>query len=213
MKTINLVITGLFVSFLSVSNSFAQTNTGETSGGIKGGLNLSNLYVDDVDDNNVLLGLNIGFYGNFPLGEKVAFQPELNFTTKGSEVTYNNLLDSGTRKFRLSYLEAPLLIKANLTKNFNLQFGPYLAFLVDSKIKNVSSDGSYTVDELDEDDFNRFDAGLSGGVGFDFDTVGIGLRYNYGLKTVGKDQNIGGATYNALNAKNSNANLYIAFKF
>jgi hypothetical protein len=185
----------------------------EPSVGVKGGVNFSNMYVEDVDDENMLVGFNIGLYANMPVSSGVSFQPEFNFTTKGSEVTYSNIFDSGTRKFTLSYLEAPVLLKANVSENFNLHFGPYFAFLLDSKIKNVSSDGSSTFTDLDEDDFNRFDFGLSGGIGFDFKDIGIGLRYNYGLTTVGKEQEIGGTTYNALDAKNSNANIYIALKF
>ncbi|MFC4815641.1 MULTISPECIES: porin family protein [unclassified Flavobacterium] len=203
-----LTLITLFSSF----NTKAQVAT-EPSMGLKGGVNFSNMYVEDVDDENMLVGFNLGLYANMPLSSGIALQPEFNFTTKGSEVTYNNIFDSGTRKFTLSYLEVPVLLKANLSNNFNLHFGPYFAFLVNSKIKNVSSDGSATFTDLDEDDFNRFDFGLSGGIGFDFSDIGIGLRYNYGLTTVGKEQQIGGATYNALDAKNSNANLYVAFKF
>lgn len=206
------------VAFLSMIVMFsfydvkAQVST-EPSVGMKGGVNFSNMYIKDVDDENMLVGFNIGLYTNITTGGGISFQPEFNFTTKGSEVTYSNLFDSGTRKFTFSYLEVPVLVKANITDNFNLHFGPYFAFLVNSKIKNVSSDGSSTFTDLDEDDFNRFDFGLSGGLGFDFKDIGIGLRYNYGLKTVGKEQEIGGTTYNSLDAKNSNANLYIAFKF
>ena len=212
MKNVkNSIIIAAIVAVSLLNDANAQVAS-EPSVGLKGGVNFSNMYVEDVDDKNMLVGLNIGLYGNMPLSSSVSFQPEFNFTTKGSEVTYNNIFDSGTRKFTLSYLEVPMLFKANITPNFNLHFGPYFAFLVDSKIKNVSSDGSATFTDLDEDDFNRFDAGLSGGLGFDFNDIGIGLRYNYGLTTVGKDQQIGGTTYNALDAKNSNANLYIAFK-
>jgi hypothetical protein len=213
MKNVNKCIAITAVMTLSLLNQAKAQVSSEPGVGLKGGVNFSNMYVKDVDDKNMLVGFNIGLYGNMPLSSGVSFQPEFNFTTKGSEVTYNNIFDSGTRKFTLSYLEVPILIKANITPNFNLHFGPYLAFLVDSKIKNVSSDGSATFTDLDEDDFNRFDAGLSGGVGFDFQDIGIGFRYNYGLTTVGKEQQIGGTAYNALDAKNSNANLYIAFKF
>lgn len=213
MKTLNTLTTTLLLALGSLTTVSAQTSDGGPSVGLKGGVNLSNMYAKDVDDENILVGLNVGLYTNIPIGDSMSFQPEFNFTTKGSEITYNNLFDSGKRKFTLSYLEVPVLIKANVTKNFNLHFGPYLAFLVNSKIKNVSSDGSYTNTDLDEDNFNRFDAGLSGGLGFDFDNIGIGLRYNYGLTTVGKDQQVAGTTYNALDAKNSNANIYVAFKF
>ena len=213
MKNLNQRIAILTVILTSLFQNVQAQVSSEPSMGVKGGVNFSNMYVEDVDDENMLVGFNVGLFANMPISSKLAFQPEFNFTTKGSEVTYSNIFDNGTRKFTLSYLEAPVLIKANLTDNFNLHFGPYFAFLVDSKIKNVSSDGSSTFTDLDEDDFNRFDFGLSGGIGFDFKDIGIGLRYNYGLKTVGKEQEIEGTTYNALDAKNSNANLYVSFKF
>ena len=213
MKNLNKRIAILTVITTSLFHTAQAQVSAEPSVGVKGGVNFSNMYVEDVDDENMLVGFNIGLYANMPVSSGVSFQPEFNFTTKGSEVTYSNIFDSGTRKFTLSYLEAPVLLKANISENFNLHFGPYFAFLLDSKIKNVSSDGSSTFTDLDEDDFNRFDFGLSGGIGFDFKDIGIGLRYNYGLTTVGKEQEIGGTTYNALDAKNSNANLYIALKF
>lgn len=213
MKNIHKSKIVLFMIMASLFNTLQAQVSTEPSIGVKGGVNFSNLYVEDVDDKNMLVGFNVGLYTNFPISNGLSFQPEFNFTTKGSEVTYNNIFDNGTRKFTLSYLEVPVLLKANITDNFNLHVGPYFAYLVDSKIKNVSSDGSSDFTDLDEDDFNRFDAGITGGIGFDFKDIGIGVRYNYGLTTVGKEQEIGGTTYNALDAKNSNANVYIAFKF
>lgn len=213
MKNLNKLATMVVLTGSLFLNKATAQQSSAPSIGLKGGVNISNLITNEVDDKNALVGFNVGLYTNFPIVDKLSLQPEFNFTTKGSEVTYNNLFDNGTRKFTLSYLEIPVLLKANLTKNFNLHFGPYLSFLVDSKIKQVSSDGSTSFTQLDEDNFNKVDAGLSGGLGFDFENIGIGLRYNYGLTTVGKDQNVNGTTYNALDAKNSNANIYIALKF
>jgi hypothetical protein len=31
--------------------------------GIKGGLNVSNLYIDDIHDEDARIGMNVGFYG------------------------------------------------------------------------------------------------------------------------------------------------------
>jgi hypothetical protein len=44
-----------------------------------------------------------------------------------------------------------------------------------------------TIEDNDVDDFNRFDAGLAGGVGLDLESVSFGVRYNYGLTKIGKD--------------------------
>ena len=38
---------------------------GQMRAGIQGGLNVSNLYVDDVSDENARFGVNLGFYGRY----------------------------------------------------------------------------------------------------------------------------------------------------
>lgn len=213
MKTYKKLTATLLLILGPFFSSQAQVSDSGVSMGVKGGLNLSNLYSKDVDDTNVLVGFNAGLYVNAPINKVLSLQPELNFTTKGSEVAYNNIFDSGERKFNLSYIEVPVLFKANFTPNFNAHFGPYFAFLVDANIKNESNSGSTSMEEVDTDNLNKFDAGLSAGVGFDINNFGIGVRYNYGLTTVGKEQQVGSVTYNPIDAKNSNANIYLAYKF
>ena len=64
----------------------AQDNNVNTEFGVKGGFNMSNLTKDDnVDDNNILYGFNAGLYATLPISDFVAIQPEILFTTKGTE--------------------------------------------------------------------------------------------------------------------------------
>jgi hypothetical protein len=204
-----IALTGL--SFTAVE---AQTNSGTNAQfGIKGGLNLSNIYTEDVDDNNVLPSFNAGFYATLPITEFIAIQPEILYSQKGSELTYDNVFATGKAKFKLNYVEVPVLVKVNLTKNLNIHAGPYFAYLIDAQVKNESDGGTINFeDTYDNDDFNKFDAGISGGIGLDFDSIGIGARYNYGLTTIGKERTISGATYTVPDGKNSSLSLYIAFK-
>ncbi|MEN2487590.1 porin family protein [Flavobacterium sp. B11] len=200
--------------FLSASFGMlqAQDNNVNTEYGVKGGFNMSNLYGsgDNVDDNNVLYGFNAGVYATLPISDFVAIQPELLFTTKGAKLEYNNAFASGDAKFRLNYIELPLLVRVNVTKNFNIHAGGYASYLVSSK---VSGNGTVDFDQdIDTDDLNKFDAGLSAGVGVDFNPISIGLRYNYGLTTVGKERTVAGTTYTFPDAKNSNLTLYLSYK-
>ncbi len=200
--------------FLSASFGMlhAQDNNVNTEFGVKGGFNMSNLYDsgDNVDDNNVLYGFNAGVYATLPISDFVAIEPELLFTTKGAKLEYNNALASGDAKFKLNYIELPLLVRVNVTKNFNIHAGGYASYLVSSK---VNGNGSFNFDEdIDTDDLNKFDAGLSAGVGVDFNPISIGLRYNYGLTTVGKERTVAGTTYTFPDAKNSNLTLYLSYK-
>jgi len=208
--------TALFFLILgTVSIVNAQVNVAKSGGvnfGIKGGLNISNLYTKEVDDENKLLGFNAGFFAELPLTSFVSLQPELNVTTKGAENTYDNLFNIETRKFRLTYIEAPLLLRANITNNFNLHFGPYVAYLINAKITREISDGSTSNQDLNEDDLNRFDVGLAGGLGFQFGGFGIGARYNYGLTTVGKEQTVLGQTFTSPDGKNSVLSFYATIK-
>ncbi|MFW0737062.1 porin family protein [Flavobacterium sp. T12S277] len=188
----------------------AQNNNVNTEYGIKGGFNMSNLYSNDANDDNVLYGFNAGLYATLPISDFIAIQPEILFTTKGAKLEYNNAFASGDSKFKLNYIEVPLLVRVNITKNFNIHAGGYASYLVSSK---VTGSGDINFEQrIDTDDLNKFDAGLAAGVGVDFDPISIGLRYNYGLTTVGKERTVAGTTYTFPDAKNSNLSLYLSYK-
>ena len=188
----------------------AQEEKVTTEFGVKGGFNMSNLYQSEADDNNVIYGFNAGVYATLPISDFIAIQPEILYTTKGAELDYNNAFVDGNAKFKLNYIEVPLLVRVNITKNFNVHAGGYASYLVSSK---VTGDGDINFDEaIDTDDLNKFDAGLSAGVGVDFKPISVGLRYNYGLTTVGKERTVAGTTYTFPDAKNSNLTLYLSYK-
>ena len=188
----------------------AQNNNVNPEYGIKGGFNMSNLYSSDANDENILYGFNAGLYATLPISDFIAIQPEILFTTKGAKLEYNNALASGESKFRLNYIEVPLLVRVNITRNFNIHAGGYASYLVSSK---VTGRGDFNFEqEIDTNDLNKFDAGLSAGVGVDFDPISIGLRYNYGLTTIGKERTVAGTTYTFPDAKNSNLTLYLSYK-
>jgi hypothetical protein len=174
--------------------------------GFKGGLNFSNLYTKNVDDNNVLTGFNAGLYAKFPITNSVAIQPEISYTTKGAELVYNNVFAQGTAKFNINYIEVPILLVMNVTENFNIHVGPYAAYMVSGKTSNDSNFGE-SQRELDTNDFNKFDAGLAGGLGIDLDALNFGVRYNYGLTKIGKDN-----AFFSSDAKNSVLSAYIGLR-
>lgn len=214
MKNQIKIIFALLITGAAFNTIDAQTSSStDATFGVKGGVNFSNMYTEDVDDNNVLTSFNVGVFASLPITSFIAIQPELLYSRKGAELTYDNVFAAGKAQFKLNYIELPILVKANLTENLNIHVGPYFAYLVDAQIKNISNSGSYDFeDNYNNDDFNKFDAGLSAGIGLDFDTIGIGARYNYGLTTVGKERTVGGTTYTIPDGKNSNISLYATFK-
>lgn len=207
-------VTTVLALLIGLLMSAQDNSTPNAKVGFKGGINLSNLYVDDVDDENVLTGFNAGLFFDLPLSKNVSLQPEVSYTVKGAEVTYDNLLVSGTTKYRLNYIEVPVLLKATILPGFNIHFGPYAAFLVDAKITNESTNATFNFEQnIDKSDLNTIDAGLALGTGIDLGNFGIGVRYNYGLTKVGKEQNYAGTTYTFPNGKNSVLNIYATIKF
>src|SRR5690606_20874035 len=204
MKNRIQLFTVIIALVFSVKAIQAQVNDSAAQFGVKGGVNFSNMYTDDVDDENVLTSFNAGVYFNLPVSDLFSIQPEVLYSRKGAELRYDNVFASGSAKFNLNYIEVPVLLKINVTDNFNIHAGPYFAYLIDSKITNDGDGGAFDFESnFDNDDFNKFDAGIAAGIGFDFDSFGIGARYNYGLSTIGKERTVAGETYRVPDSKNS----------
>jgi hypothetical protein len=222
MKT--LLKVGLCGTLISLCMLFTNVNAQEqetssesklsTKFGIKGGINLSNLYADneDVEDENTKLGLNVGLFAKIPVFRGLSIQPELLYSGKGAKISYDNILaGEGEYRFNLHYVEAPISAVINLARNLSIHGGVYAAYLVSANITDINGDG--TIDEikdLDTDNFNRFDVGLLGGVALDIQNLTIGARYTHGLNVIAESF----ASDIALgDSKNSVISLYIGFGF
>jgi hypothetical protein len=189
-----------FISAVS-SNLFAQMRAG-----VKGGLNVSNLYVDEADDENARFGLNVGVYGQVFSTDAFAIQPELLFSTKGSKIEYGGGLFDQTLTYNLNYLDLPVLAVFKLGESAEIHVGPYVGYLLGA---NISHDGDLGsgVDDIDRDDLKSFDYGLSGGFGLNFGMFQVGGRYNYGLAELA-DSDF--AELAIGDAKNSVAQIYLS---
>lgn len=211
IKTILYSAFACLCIFLSV-DGYSQEAGLTPKFGFKAGINFANLYVDNVQDENMKVGVVAGFYAKLPIAEGISLQPELLFSNKGAKVTYNNALQGkGEYRFNLNYIETPLTFVFNVIDNFNIHAGGYAAYLASANVKNLK-DGTITgVTELNAENFNRLDYGLVGGLGVDFENVTIGMRYNYGLKQVGHSGSLSGDL--TTNSKNSALSLYVGFAF
>jgi len=210
------IVGGLLLASSAVRAQEQQTTTEsnlKAKFGIKGGLNLTNLYVADVSTEHMKAGFNAGVFAKLPVTRGFSIQPELLYSLKGAKEDYNNFVQgSGEYRFNLGYMELPLLAVVNIAPNFNIHAGGYAAYLVNANIKNVNNQGSVVgATELSTGDFNRWDFGLAGGAGFDIQNFTIGARYNYGLSHIGKDDNLTGAL--TKNSKNAGLSVYVGFGF
>jgi hypothetical protein len=214
MKKILIAFTFAFtLTVFMIKPCIAQEpqESNKTQFGVKGGVNFSDLYSSDVESTQMLAGFNAGLFAKLPITPTLAFQPELYYTSKGAYITYNNLFVDGTATFKLNYVELPLLLVIRIADNFNISMGPYMSYLVSGKVKNDSNINLFDFeDNINNEDYNRFDAGIMAGASLDFRTVSFGARYSYGFTTVGKEQTYMGTAYTFPDANNAVINLFIA---
>jgi hypothetical protein len=181
--------------------------------GIKGGVNFTNLYSSEATTDHMKTGFNAGVFAKLPVTKGFSIQPEVLYSLKGAKESYDNFLQgSGEYRFNLGYVEVPVLAVVNLAPNFNLHLGGYAAYLVNANVKNVNDNGDIQgATDLSTSDFNKWDFGLVGGLGFDIEHFTLGARYNYGLSKIGKSDNLAGQL--AGNAKNAGISVYVGFGF
>jgi hypothetical protein len=213
MKNLNTKLTGILIFSLVFSTFILRGQSSDENKvrfGIKAGLNISNMYTKDVQDENMITGFNGGLFLKVPVTPNFAIQPELLYTMKGSELTYNSFI-SGKASFSLNYVEMPVLAVINLTKIVNIYGGVYIANLTSVVVKNKSNVDLFNFEnELKKSDFEMYDWGLVGGAGLDFNRVSLGVRYEYGMKPVGKERSFLGQTYRIPDAKNSTIQIYLS---
>jgi hypothetical protein len=211
LRNVYLLLCAGMLSMLAVTNAQAQQSPRV---GFKGGLNLSNLYVNDVHDENARFGWHAGFYAQLFSNEAFAIQPEINYSTKGSGITYasvgnNSVTFDHDQRFNLAYLDIPVLAVFKLGRAAEIHAGPYWSYLLRAEIKNKSGDANNEFLTQDRDNFDNWDYGLVGGIGFNLGkSAQLGARYNYGLNEIADSP---GMKRVFGNAKNQVAQLYLAF--
>jgi hypothetical protein len=177
--------------------------------GIKGGVNFSNLIVDDAHDRNGRVGFHAGVYGQLFSSRAFAIQPEVNFSTKGNRVERTaGVIDQETT-INLSYIDIPVLAVFKLGRAAEIHAGAYWAYLVGA---NVDADGDLVNEftRVDRDNFDDWDYGLVGGLGINLGKgAQLGARYNYGLNEIAESR--GARALLGRNSKNQVAQIYIAF--
>lgn len=162
--------------FCILSTARAQ----EVGFGIKGGLNLSTLNLEDPEASyDSRTGYHLGLFlrGKF---DKVAIQPELLLYTQQGDIESSLF---GTAQESFSYLTIPVILKFYPIGGLNLQAGPQFGFLLDGERKYDTFFGSGSRDITEYYDKSDISIALGGGYDFGFG-LGIDVRYNLGIKDI-----------------------------
>jgi hypothetical protein len=184
MKRLLLLTATLFVA----TGAFAQN----FQWGIKAGVNIANVTNSD-NMADFKPALYAGLFTEFILGKHIGIQPELVYSQQGF-MTTTDLSGTGMggvvdAKYRMNYLNLPILVKLYVVKYLSIDFGPQFGY---SLSRNVVIDGR-TI-ELDEAmdaaneilgtnyKFNDFDVSFAVGLSYKIEgKFDISARYNIGL--------------------------------
>ena len=186
-----------------------KLNTGKIEFGLDGGLNFST--IGNMESNKRYRDFNLGFYfdikmkNQWYLNTGVLVKSNLGLDQLSEEdlsflgaTTYDT---EGDYSQRIGYFIVPALAKYKLDNHMYVEIGPQFGLATKAYIQFDSDiDGNQArIRETNTDMINRFDMGLSAGVGYRLlKGLGwtIGVRYYYGFLDVYKD--LSGSRNNSL---------------
>jgi Outer membrane protein beta-barrel domain len=200
----------LFCSLAFSTIIFAQTSP---SFGVRAGLSSAKMSGDAADNLNDLLDFtnggvttnsHTGFFGggyvNIPLTSQLSVEPALYYTQKGYELRgelnvkgLDFLGANAKAKLTSNYIDLPILLKGNFS-GFQVFAGPQISYLTKADLRTTAGLLGFnllnkTMDGTEQ--FNRWDAGITGGVGYQFaNGLNITAAYDHGLSKADKNQNM-----------------------
>lgn len=191
------------ITFAQVSPSFG-VRAGLTSSGMRGDAvtSLNNLL--NFSNGMITTGNRTGFfagtYVNIPVSNGISLEPALYYSQKGYELKgalnlkgMDFLSANAKAQLQSQYIDIPVLLKANVG-GLQLFAGPQFSYLTKANLRTTA--GVLGINLLNStmdatSQFNRWDAGLTGGIGYQFaNGLNIMASYDYGLSKADANQNL-----------------------
>ncbi|MFI5218451.1 MAG: porin family protein [Bacteroidia bacterium] len=195
----------------AITFSMAQVHMDEgASMGVRAGMNFSLLNFGNASE-SFSPGASIGIFSKATLQGQFSFQPELSASMQNTNVEFDESL--GGAKFSLSfyYAEVAFLGVYNINYHVSVHAGAFLSYLFrfTSKNENVNVEAENYISRKNFYDINF---GLITGGAYEFKRFDIGLRMNFGMFTIGKNDTLEGySPYTQ--TKNSYFQVYGAYIF
>jgi len=178
MRKLSILTVMAFLTFISA-------NSQDFAFGIKGGVNVAsvggNSYagIGGLSSFGSKVSFHIGGLVEIPISEKLAVQPELLYSSQGSNWAFN----SSGNKLKLDYLNLPVMVKYYIIEGLNAEAGPVAGFLLSTN--------------ANKEDFNSLDIAVGVGASYKIgDNLFVGLRYNKGIMNINKDSDLNGTNQN-----------------
>tara|TARA_R110002167_G_scaffold108803_1_gene277698 strand:- start:4590 stop:5147 length:558 start_codon:yes stop_codon:yes gene_type:complete len=162
MKKSSLFVIMLFVCTLVGAQDFGF--------GVKGGVNIASI------GGNTYAGLgslgsrvsfHIGGLVQIPLTDKLSVQPELLYSSQGSNWSYSDV-----GNIKLDYVNIPVMGKYAIIKGLSAEAGPLVGYLISTNSEN-------------KEDFKNLDVAIAIGASYKMgNNLFFSLRYNKGIMNV-----------------------------
>lgn len=172
MKILFVLMTAILMTVAAGAQNI-NSPKGHLNIGIKGGVNVFNIYDDGNTSFDSRIGLNLGVLGHIHLAKQWAVQPEIQFSSQGAKNADAN------QEYKLNYLNVPVLFQYMWDNGFRLQAGPQLGFLLSAKSEEDNN-------TEDIENIKPIDLGLGFGAGYIHPATGLGIdaRYILGLSDI-----------------------------
>lgn len=194
------------------TQAFAQTSV--NAGYLNSSQSFSESNSNSINSNGAYAGISF----NIPLAGGFGIAPGLYYSMitnkSGSTGTILGIPVSASSTFMEHAVNVPLYLNYNLNlasdSNFFIFAGPTAQYGLASTTKLAGGVGEYSgdkkYDNYDNENYNRFNVYLGGGVGFQVSAIQITLGYDYGLMNLYKGEN-------AIKTHRSNLKLGLGFVF
>ena len=194
------------------TQAFAQTSV--NAGYLNSSQSFSESNSNSINSNGAYAGISF----NIPLAGGFGIAPGLYYSMitnkSGSTGTILGIPVSASSTFMEHAVNVPLYLNYNLNlasdSNFFIFAGPTAQYGIASSTKLAGGVGDNSAekkyDNYDNENYNRFNVYLGGGVGFQVSAIQITVGYDYGLMNLYKGEN-------ATNTHRSNLKLGLGFVF
>jgi hypothetical protein len=204
----NIMIFLMILSFVFIGTLSAQGNLGF---GIKGGLNMAKLNVEDADvdmDEGFKLGPTFGGFVTYNLNDKLAIQPEILYTAKGGSYEYSESMMGGgydvlwdsNSELKMNWLDIPILVAFKPNDKIRIFAGPFLEIYLNGKADyegtisgtyegETFSESESGSEDIESDEINSPGFGLIfGGAYMLGNNLEVEARYALGLTSIIEDE-------------------------
>lgn len=210
-KIILMLVVITSVSAKINAQSEKNDNASKFHIGIKGGVNVSNVYDTKGQDfvAKAKTGVAIGGFVQIPIGSLIGIQPEILYSQKGFKGTGTILGSPYSYKRSTNYLDIPVLLTIKPTEMLTIVAGPQYSFLLSEKNEFQSTlFTSVQEQQFKNDNIRKNILSFTGGADFNFDKLVIGIRGSWDSQN-----NAGDGTNNTPRYKNVWYQATLGYRF